>query len=87
MAENPVVDIEEEKVAVADEEEELLARHRKEKKDVQGSPVFRNYIFFAIFIYFFVLIIFFSNSQDSGIEEDGHKGRQEKEERCGRGDC
>ncbi len=36
MAEVPTVDIEEEKVEVADEEEELLARHRKEKKDVQG---------------------------------------------------
>lgn len=50
----------EEKVEELDEEEEvgLLARHRKEKKDIQGSvkDFQRNYIVFLrdIYLFFFV---------------------------------
>ena len=55
MAEaNSTDEIIEEKVEELHGEEELLARHRKEKKDIQGCLDFqRNYIFFGIFICFF----------------------------------
>jgi hypothetical protein len=64
MAEaNSADEIIEEKVEELDEEEELLARHRKEKKDIQGSLDFqRNYIFLGDIYLFLVLIVIYSNS-------------------------
>ena len=87
MAEaNPADEIVEEKAEELDGEEELLARHRKEKKDIQGSLDFqRNCIFLGdicLFIYF-LLIVIYSNSKDSSFEEDSHKRRQKEKERRG----
>jgi hypothetical protein len=66
MAEaNSTDEILEEKVEELDEEEEVLARHRKEKKDIQGSvkDFQRNYIVFLRDIFlFFLFIVIYSNS-------------------------
>jgi hypothetical protein len=53
--ENSADELIEEKAEELDGEEELLARHRKEKKDIQGSLDFQNCIFsenICLFIFF-----------------------------------
>lgn len=52
MADNPADETEENTDVGA--EEELAARHRKEKKDLQGYLTFSYYSFFSVF---FVIII------------------------------
>jgi hypothetical protein len=51
--ENPADELIEEKAEELDGEEELLARHRKEKKDIQGSLDFQIAYSWRIFVYLY----------------------------------
>lgn len=78
--ENPADELIEEKAEELDGEEELLARHRKEKKDIQGSLDFQNCLFLeniCLFI-FFCLLIFIQTAKIQALKKTATKGDKKK---------